>query len=90
MPQAVTFNTIDAVINIFSHHKVRRHFHICDQYIVTLSIREKYLGFSKTSHVDSLERLSIKIHTYKNIYSRENNMKMKYHNEFVQNLLWVI
>ena len=47
---------IDPVINVFSPNDVPIHLHICDQSIVTFGIREIYIGFSNTSHVDSLDR----------------------------------
>ena len=47
---------IDPVINVFSPNDESSHFHICDHYIVTFGIREKCLGLSNTSHVDSLYR----------------------------------
>ena len=30
--------------------------HICDHSIVTFGIREKFIGLSNTSHVDSIDR----------------------------------
>ena len=60
MSQKVSYdsNTIDPEITRFSPNEVRSHFHICDQSIInTLGIRVLCLGFSNTSHVDSLDRL---------------------------------
>ena len=55
-------------INGFSQNSESSHLHICDHSIVTLGIREKCLGLSNTSHVDSLDRFIItfadKVNTY--------------------------
>ena len=42
-------------INGFNPNEESSHFHICDHLIVAFGIRKK-LGFSNTSHVDSLDR----------------------------------
>ena len=47
---------IDTVINGFIPNDESSNLHICDHSIVTFGIREKKLGFSNTSHVDSLDR----------------------------------
>ena len=47
---------IDTVINIFSPNEVTSHLHICDKSITTFGIRGLFLGFSNTSHVDSLDK----------------------------------
>ena len=47
---------MDPVINGFSPNDVSSNLHICDHSIVKFGIREKYIGFSNTSHVDSLYR----------------------------------
>ena len=80
---------IDTVVNRFSPNDVSGHFRICDQSIATFGIREKYLGFSNTSHVESLcrfrrsvvDKVKSDICTLKQYYhSKENNMKIKYAN----------
>ena len=47
---------IDSVINGFSPHEVRSHFHIYDTSVVTFGIRDICFGSSNTSNVDSLDR----------------------------------
>ena len=44
----------NAVINGFSPNDVRFHLDICDHSIVDFGIRGLCLGFSNTSHVDSI------------------------------------
>ena len=46
---------IDPVINEFSTNEVTSNFDMCDQSIVTFGMRGFCLGFSHTSHVDSLD-----------------------------------
>ena len=48
---------VDPVINGFSPHEVRSNLHICDNSIVAFFIIGFCFGFSKTSHVDSLDGL---------------------------------
>ena len=50
------YKIIDPVINVFVPNNELIHLHVCDHSIVTFGIREKFIGFSKTSHVDSLYR----------------------------------
>ena len=50
------FKIIDPVINVFIPNDVSIYLNICDQSIVTFVIRKKFIGFSNTSHVDSLDR----------------------------------
>ena len=45
---------VDPVINEFSPNEVTIHLHICDNSIITFSIIVLCLGFSNTSHDDSL------------------------------------
>ena len=52
---------IDLVINGFSPKDVSINLHICDHSIVKFGIRGKCLGFSNTSHVDSLDRFRISV-----------------------------
>ena len=52
---------IDPVINVFIPNDESINLQICDQSIVTFVIREKYIGLSKTSHIDSLERFRISV-----------------------------
>ena len=47
---------IGIVINVFSTNEEKSYFQIFDQSIVTFCIRGLCLGFSNTSHVDSLDR----------------------------------
>ena len=47
---------IDPVIYGFSPNYESIHFHRCDHSIFTFGTREKYIGFSNNSRVDSLER----------------------------------
>ena len=51
-----TSKIIDPVINEFSTNDVSIYLHICDQSIITFGIREKFIGLSKTSYADSLDR----------------------------------
>ena len=46
----------DPFINGFIPNYKSSYLHICDHSIVTSGIREKYIGFSNTSCVDSLDR----------------------------------
>ena len=46
---------IDLFINGFSPNDVSSNLNICDHSIVTFCIRETCLGFSDTSHVESLD-----------------------------------
>ena len=59
MYQKVIYDSkiIDLVINGFSPNQVRSHLHIYDNSIITFGIRKLFLGFSNTSHIDSLDRL---------------------------------
>ena len=58
LPQKVSnaSKIIDQVINGFSPNYESSHFHICDNSIVTFLIGETIIGFSNTSHIDSLDR----------------------------------
>ena len=47
---------IDPVINGFNPNEVNIHWHFCDYSIVDFGIRGLCLGFSNSSHVDSLVR----------------------------------
>ena len=69
--------------------------HICDHSIVKILIIEKCIGFSNTSHVDSLDRSirsvadKVKSDTcilQKSYDSKENNIKIKYANNSVNKL----
>ena len=87
-------NIIDPDINLFSPHEVISHLHICDHWIVIFGIRDISLGFSNTSHVDSLDRFIKSVVDksktevcikYIYIYIiKKNHMKIQYANEFVQ------
>ena len=86
---------IDLVINGFNPNDESSRLHNCDHSIVTLGIRKQCLGFSNTSHVDSLDRfrrtvvdkVKIDICMLKQKYhSKENNTKIQYKNEFVEQL----
>ena len=59
MSQKVSYDSmmIYPVINRFNTNEIKCHFHIFDHYMVTFGIIGLCLGFSKTSHVDSLDRL---------------------------------
>ena len=46
---------MDPVINVFSPNDVSIFFHIWDHSIVIFRTREKWMRFSNTSHVDSLD-----------------------------------
>ena len=68
--------------------------HICDHSIVTFGTSKKCLGFSNTSHVESLDkfRRSVvdKVKTdicilKQGYHSKENNMKIKYTNQCFNN-----
>ena len=48
--------TIDTVINGFNPNDESSHLDIFDHSIVTFGLREKWIGLSNTSHVDSLDR----------------------------------
>ena len=48
---------IDPDNNGFSPNEVKSHFYICDHSILTFGKRGLCLGFSKTSHVDSLDKI---------------------------------
>ena len=64
-----TSKIIHPVINGFIPNYVSSNFHICDHSIVKFGIREKCLGLSNTSHVDSLDRfLKLVVYKVKNIY----------------------
>ena len=52
---------IDPVNIGFSPNDVSSNLHICDHWIVTFGIIEKIIGFSNTSHVDSLDRFGISV-----------------------------
>ena len=89
------YNIIDLVINLFIPNEVRIHLHICDHLIVNFGIGGLCLGFSNTSHVDSLDRFiksfvdNIKTDVcifIKENHSEENDMKIQYTNKFVQKL----
>ena len=58
MSQKVSYasNIIDIVINLFIPNEVTIHLQICEHSIVTYGIRGLCIGFSDTSHVDSLDR----------------------------------
>ena len=86
---------IDLVINGFSPNYVSSHLHICYHSIVEILIREKFIGFSNTYCVDSLDRFrrSVvdKVKKYicilqKGYHSKENNIIIQYANKFVQQL----
>ena len=47
---------IDIFICVFTTNEVRNHLHICDHSIIPLYKRGFCLGFSNTSHVESLDR----------------------------------
>ena len=47
---------IDTFINEFSPNQVKIHLHFCEHSIFNFVMRECYLGFSNTSHVDGLDR----------------------------------
>ena len=86
---------IDPVVNGFSPNEVRSHLQICDHLIIAFGKRGFCLGFSNTSHVDSLDRfrksvvekfkLDINI-LMKQKHSKEKKIKIKYANEFIQNM----
>ena len=52
---------IDTVINGFITNDESSHLHICDYSNVIFGIREKCMGFSNNSHVDSLDRFRISV-----------------------------
>ena len=90
-----TSKTIDPVINGFSLNDESSHLHIYDNSIVTFGIREKYIGSSNTYHVDILDRFRRSVVDevktdicilQKGYDSKENNMKIKYENNFVHKL----
>ena len=67
--------------------------HICDHSIVTFGIIENSIGFSNTSYADSLETIEISFVDkfksdicilQKGCDSKENNMKIKYANNYVR------
>ena len=49
---------IGPVINVFGHYEVRINLIICDHSIILFGIIGFYVGFSNTSHVDSLDIFS--------------------------------
>ena len=49
------------VINGFIPNDESRYLHICDHSIVTFGIREKCIGLSNTSHIDSLDMIRISV-----------------------------
>ena len=55
------YKIIDLVTNGFSPNDISSHLYICDTSIVTFGIREKCIGFSNTSRVDSLDRFRISV-----------------------------
>ena len=84
---------IDPFINVFSPNEVRNHFRVCDQSIVTFGIIGLCLGFSNIYHVDSLHRFRKSVVDKVKIdvsffldHSKENNIKIQYSNETVQNM----
>ena len=85
---------IDRVIDGFSNNKVRIILHICYHSIFTFCIRRLCLGFSNTSHVDSLYRFRKPVVNWVKTYvcikkdnnSKENNIKIQYANEFIKKL----
>ena len=52
---------IDPVINAFIPKCESIHLHILDQSIVIFGIRETFIEFSNTYHVDSLDRFRISV-----------------------------
>ena len=72
-------------IIVFSPNEVRSHFQICDNPMITFGKRGLCLGFSKNSHVDSLDRFKISVvekvkldiyHLTKQKHSKEEKMKL--------------
>ena len=51
----------DPVINGFSPNDESSHLHIFDHLSVKFVIRRKFIGFSNTSHLDSLEMFRISV-----------------------------
>ena len=49
---------VDPVINALITNEVKVHLHICDHSILTFGLRGLCLGFSNTSHVESLGRFT--------------------------------
>ena len=86
---------IYSVINVFIPNAVSIHLHIWDHSIVAVGKRGLGLGFSNTSHVDSLNRfrklVTRKVHNaidnlkVKNSLQEDKN-KWKYANEFINNM----
>ena len=81
---------IDPFINGFTPNEVKINLHICNPSIITFGIMGFCLGFSNTTHVDSLDRFRKpvldKVKTDVYIKKRNKNMRIKYTNEFVQGL----
>ena len=50
-----SFKIVDPGIDVFSPNDESSGFHICDHSIFTFVIREKFIGFSNTSHVEVFE-----------------------------------
>ena len=71
---------IDPVINVFSPNEVSSHFQICDHSIINFGKIGFCLGFSKTSHVESLDRF-IKSMVEKVELEINNLMKQKHSKE---------
>ena len=69
---------IDPIINGFNPNDVSSNLQIFDHSIFTFGIREKCLGLSNTSHVDSLYRFRISVFDkVKQIYAFKKTFKRK-------------
>ena len=85
---------IDPVTNGFIPNEVKSNFYSCDHSILAFGKRGLCLGFSNTSHVDILDmfrksdidKVKIDVFVVFFCHSKDNNMKIQYANEFVQNL----
>ena len=99
LPQkfSYSYKVIDTVILWFGPNEVTSHLHICDHSIATFVIRRLYLGFSKTPHVDSLDRFikSVADHVKTDVciffnHSKENNIKYNMQINSFKKWRWVI
>ena len=87
---------IDTIINGFIPNEIKMYLSIFDHSIITFGIRVLCLGFSKTSRAGSLDRFrktsvdKVKFYIsccFLDNHSKEEHIKIKYANEFIQNMV---
>ena len=66
---------VDKVVGGFNPNGESSHLHICDNLTVTFFIREKCIGLSNTSHVDSFYNHSV-IYTLNTVEQHHSNTKI--------------